>query len=461
MSKKIVAITSCITGIAHTYMAAKALEQAAAAKGYEIHVEKQGANGTEDALTPEQIAGADGVIFAIDKAIDESRFAGKHVLRLTADQGIKEADSALDRAIAHEGTVVVSGSVAASDAGPAESVAAGAKGVFRHIMNGVSHMLPIVVAGGIITALSFAFGIYAYQDEGSLPWALYQMGASYGLGLMVPVLSAFIAQSVADRPGFVPGIIGGMIASNIGSGFIGGILAGLIAGYVTWALAKYIKLPDSLAGLKPIVILPLLGTLITGLLMYYVIGGPVSVITAAITSFLDSMSGVNVVLMGIIFGLLYVDLGGPVSKVLYAFAIAAVAEHVYEPMAAVMVCGMIPPLGCALATFIRPSLWSKEERDGGKAAIVLGFSYITEGSIPFATSHPLQVLPATVAGGMIGAVISLLMGVGVQAPHGGMFLLLIPGVITNVAGFLIALAAGTVVCALVMVVLMSISKKSS
>lgn len=278
---------------------------------------------------------------------------------------------------------------------------------------------------------------------------------------MVPVLSAFIATSIADRPGFAPGIIGGMIASNIGAGFLGGILSGFIAGYTVLLLNKYIQLPKSFQGLKPVLILPILSTLIVGLLMYYVVGTPIEMLTSAITELLSSLTGASIIVLGIVFGLLYIDLGGPFSKVLYAFAIGMVAEGVNEPMAAVMVCGMIPPIGIAIATFVRPKLWTQEEREAGKAALVLGCSYITEGAIPFATSDPMVILPSTVIGGMVGATISLFLNVATPAPHGGLFLAFIPNAITNIMGFLLAIVAGSIVTAILIIILKSRKVKNA
>ena len=471
MSKKVVAVTSCITGVAHTYMCATALENAAAELGYEIHVEKQGAAGVEDALTAEQIAEADAVVFATDKAVDdEGRFAGKDAVKIDCASGIKDAKGAIERAVAKQGTVRIGGAVA--EAAPAEAPASankavsGASAVFKHVMSGVSHMLPIVVAGGILTALRYAFGsvvgpegiTWAFETEGSLAFYISQIGATYGLGMMIPVLAAFIASSVADRPGFVPGLIGGLIAVEIKSGFIGGIVAGLLAGYLTYYLNKGIKLPPAFNGLKPILILPLLCTAIVGLVMYYIVGTPVAMLTAAITDFLSGLSGAGNVALGIVCGLLYFDMGGAVSKVLYAFAIGMLDAGVYGPMAAVMLCGMVPPIGVAIATFVKKSLWSQEEQDSGKAAILLGCSYITEGAIPFATSYPLQVIPGCMIGGMVAAVMSLMMGIECTAPHGGLFLLLIPNVINNIGGFLLCLLAGSVVCAGIIIALMTMKR---
>lgn len=471
MAGKVVAVTSCITGIAHTYMASDALKQAAEELGVEIHVEEQGASGTEHELDGADIAAADAVILAVDKAVDESRFVGKPVLEMNAAGAIKNARGAIEDALAGRGTRAAAGVADAEQAPLAEKgeekAASGASAVFKHVMNGVSHMLPIVVAGGILTAMRYLFGstqtpdgiVWAFETEGTLAYYINMIGATYGLGMMIPVLSAFISDSVADRPGFVPGFIGGLIAANIQAGFIGGIIAGLLAGYFTYYLNKWLKLPPAFAGLKPILILPLVSTLVIGLVMYYVVGAPVAMLTQVITDFLASLSGAGNVVLGIVCGLLYFDLGGAVSKVLYAFAIGSIDAGVYGPMAAVMLCGMVPPLGVAIATLVKKALWSQAERDSGKAAILLSASYITEGAIPFATSYPLQVLPGCMIGGAVAATMSLLLGIECTAPHGGLFLLLIPGVINNPLMFVVSLLVGSAVCAAIIVALMSMKRR--
>ena len=459
MSKKIVAITACPTGIAHTYMAAEKLRNVGKELGYEVRVETQGTTGAQDALTAREIAEADGIILAVDKEIDESRFAGKAVLKVNVGQAIREPQKIMEDALNGIGTVVVAGenAAAAETAGSQGSLAnKGFRSVYKHVMAGVSYMLPVVVAGGILTAISFAFGIYAFQEEGSLAWAFYQIGAAGALGLMVPVLSAYIAHSIADKAGFAAGLVGGWLAGQVGAGFIGGILAGFGAGYLTLFLSRKLPFPRSLQGVKEILVIPILSTAVVGLMMIYVIGTPISAMQAGITSFLTSMSGSSIAVLGIIFGLLYWDLGGAFSKVLYAFAIGMVAEGVYEPMAAVMVCGMVPPLGIALATFVRPALWNQDQREAGKAALFLGLSYITEGAIPFATENPKVILPACMAGGAVGAMVSMALKAGIMAPHGGIFLLFIPNAITNAVAFLAALAAGSVVTAVLIILMKSV-----
>lgn len=450
MGKKIVAITACPTGIAHTYMAAEKLAMVGQEMGYEVKVETQGTSGTQNSLTEQEIEQADGIILAVDKDVDESRFVGKEVVKTNVGRAIREPRELIQNALDKTNTVKIAG---AKKEGTDAFTAKGVKQIYKHIMSGVSYMLPVVVAGGILTALSFAFGIYAFQEEGTLAWAFYQIGAAGALGLMVPVLAAYIAHSIADKSGFAAGLVGGWLANSVGAGFVGGMLAGFLAGYVTLFLNKTVKIPKSLRGVKDILITPIASVTIVGLLMIYVIGTPIKALTVGITGLLTGLSGGSIVILGIVFGLLYWDLGGPFSKVLYAFAIGMTAEGIYEPMAAVMVCGMVPPLGIALATLVRPNQWNQEQKEAGKAALFLGLSYITEGAIPFAAENPLVVLPACIMGGAVGSIVSMAFKTGIVAPHGGAFLLLIPNAIVNVGGFLAALAAGTLVTAAAIILL--------
>lgn len=452
---KIVAITACTTGIAHTYMAAESLENKAKELGYDIKVETQGASGPENVLSMADINNADAIILAVDKSIDETRFSGKEVLRVKAAEAIKNPENVFENAVNKINTEKIKNTTCDDDL--LGNVQVG--GILQHIMAGVSYMLPLVVAGGILIALSFAFGIYAFEEKGSIAWALHTIGAETAFALMVPVMAGFIAQSIANKLGFAAGIVGGMLANTIGAGFLGGILAGLIAGYTVLLLNKYVKLPKSLQGLKSIVIIPLLSVLIIGFLMIFVIGGPITLITTKLTEFLGSLSGVSVIILGLIYGLLYFDLGGPFSKIIYTFGVGALASGLTVPMGAAMVCGMVPPLGIALATFIKPKLWTKQERESGKAALVLGLSFITEGSIPFAASNPVATLPACMAGSAVGAIVAFLLNVGIQAPHGGLFLLLIPNAISNIVGFIIALIAGSITTCIVILSIKKFQKK--
>jgi PTS system fructose-specific IIC component len=318
-------------------------------------------------------------------------------------------------------------------------------------MTGVSYMLPLVVAGGIMIALAFALGgIYVFEDanEGTLGWALFQIGAPSAFALMVPVLAGFIAYSIADRPGIAPGLIGGMLASSIGAGFLGGIIAGFIAGYSTDLLNKYIKLPRTLEGIKPVLILPVLGSAIVGLLMIFLIGPPVAAALDWLTNTLSGMQDTAAGLLGVILGLMMAfDMGGPVNKAAYAFSVGLIDSEVYMPMAAVMAAGMTPPLGLALASLLFKSRFTHDEREAGKAAWVLGASFITEGAIPFAAKDPFRVIPSIMVGSAVAAALSMVFGCELRVPHGGMFVLPIPNAVTNLGLYIVAILAGTLVTA--------------
>jgi PTS system fructose-specific IIC component len=447
--KKIVAITSCPTGIAHTFMAAEGLQAAAEVLGHPIRVETQGSVGARDALTPEEIAAADLVLIAADTGVDRARFAGKKLYATNTKAAIRDGKGLIATAFAE---AQVHGGEAAAE-GPARPVAAETKaGAYKHLMTGVSFMLPFVVAGGLLIALAFAFGgIDAMKPEnaGTLGFALGEIGAKAAFALIVPALAGYIAYSIADRPGIAPGMVGGMLAANLQAGFLGGIAAGFIAGYATSFLNKHIRLHRNLEGLKPVLILPLLATAITGLLMIYVVGVPVAAILAALTEWLKGMQGTSAVLLGLVLGgMMAVDMGGPVNKAAYASSAALIASGITAPMAAVMIGGMTPPLGIALATRLFPARFSKPEREAGGAAAVLGAAFITEGAIPFAAADPLRVIPAMVAGSALAGAIALSLGVEIKVPHGGLFILPIPNAVTNLPGALIALAVGTLVTGL-------------
>lgn len=454
---KVVAITACPTGIAHTFMAADALKKAAAAKGYEIAVETQGSVGAKTPLTDEEVDAADLVVIAADTHVDDSRFAGKKVYKTGVGDAVKGAAKVLDDAVA-EGEILGG---AAAGAGYVDSVKkakaarkAQQSGPYQHLLTGVSFMLPIVVAGGLLIALSFVFGIKAFEQEGTLAAALMAIGGGAAFKLMVPVLAGYIAYSIADRPGLTPGLIGGMLAVNLNAGFLGGIVAGFLAGYVARWLRDNINLPENFEGLKPVLILPLLSTLIVGLAMVYVIGEPVAAILAALTSFLKGMGTTNAVLLGLIIGgMMAVDMGGPVNKAAYTFAVGLLTSETYGPMAAAMAAGMTPPLGLALATVIAKNRFSKEERDAGKAAFVLGISFITEGAIPFAAKDPARVIPSIIVGSAVTGALSMAFGCGLVAPHGGIFVLAIPNAVVNLGLYALAIVIGTVVTTAMLVAL--------
>ncbi|UFN51202.1 fructose-specific PTS transporter subunit EIIC [Roseomonas sp. OT10] len=450
--RKLVAITACPTGIAHTFMAAAALEKAAAKLGYAVHVETQGSVGAQNALTPEQIAEADAVVIAADTGVDLSRFAGKRVLSAGTKDALHDGGALIARAL----EAPVQGGEAA--AGGASQAAAPAKakgtGPYRHLMTGVSYLIPLVTAGGLCIALSFAFGIEAFKVPGTLPAALFDIGAKSALALMVPVLSAYIAFSIADRPGLTPGLVGGMLANLIGAGFLGGIVSGFLAGYVARFLRDRIRLPPSMEGLKPVLVIPLLSTLVVGLLMIYLLGPPIAGLLATLTEFLRSMGTANAVVLGLVLGaMMAVDMGGPVNKAAYAFGVGLLSTETFAPMAAVMAAGMTPPLGIALATFLARNRFTQEERDAGKAAAFLGLSFISEGAIPFAAKDPVRVIPALIAGSAVAGALSMMLGCTLRAPHGGIFVVGIPGAVGNPLGYLVAIVAGTVVTALAMVAL--------
>ncbi|MCP5233814.1 MAG: PTS fructose-like transporter subunit IIB [Zoogloeaceae bacterium] len=451
-TKKIVAITACPTGIAHTFMAAEALKKAAAARGYEIKVETQGSVGAKNQLSAEEIAAADVVIIGADTHVDKSRFGGKAVYETSVGRALKETDKVMQEAFAVQpqaGTDVPQ-EVKQAKASPTEKRA----GPYKHLLTGVSYMLPIVVAGGLLIALSFVFGIEAFKEKGTLAASLMDIGGGAAFALMIPVLAGYIAFSIADRPGLAPGLIGGMLASQLQAGFLGGIVAGFAAGYVALAMRKHIKVPTHFEGLMPVLVIPLLATLVVGLLMVYVVGGPAKAIMDGLTHFLQGMGSTNAVILGLLLGgMMAVDMGGPTNKAAYTFAVGLLASNSFLPMAAVMAAGMVPPLGIALATFIAKNRFSADEREAGKAAAVLGISFITEGAIPFAAKDPLRVIPSCVVGAALTGALSMLFGCTLRAPHGGVFVLAIPNAVGNLLPYIGAIVAGTIVTAVMLMLL--------
>ncbi|MDO5102111.1 MAG: fructose-specific PTS transporter subunit EIIC [Lautropia sp.] len=455
---KIVAITSCPTGVAHTFMAAEALEQGALAEGHQIKVETQGSVGAQNALTAEEIAAADLVVIAADTQVDKSRFHGKRLYSSSTKAAIRDANALIRQAHANATPWSESGSSEAGTSGegvPAKKAAP--SGPYKHLMTGVSFMLPFVVAGGLLIALAFALGgIYVYEDsnQGTLGYLLFQIGAKHAFALMVPILSGYIAFSIADRPGLAPGMVGGMIANTVGAGFLGGIVAGFLAGYVSLALNRYIKLPRTLDGLKPVLILPLLSTGIVGLLMMTVLGEPTAAALNALTEWLKGMQTSSAIVLGVILGaMMGFDLGGPVNKAAYVFGTTLIASNITMPMASVMAAGMVPPLGIALACWIFRSRFSAEEREASKAAAVLGLAFITEGAIPFVARDPLRVIPACMIGAAVAGGLSALFQVTLAAPHGGIFVLAIPGAVNHVLLYAAAIAGGSVATAVMLGIL--------
>jgi len=446
---KLVAITACPTGVAHTFMAAEALQQAAIRKGYDLQVETRGSVGARNVLEADAIAAADVVLLAADIEVDVTRFAGKRVFRCGTGVALKQPDATLDRAL--EEGAVLAGGAAASASGEQKGEKAG---VYKHLLTGVSYMLPMVVAGGLLIALSFVFGIEAFKEEGTLAAALMKIGGETAFQLMVPLLAGYIAYSIADRPGLAPGMIGGLLAGTLGAGFIGGIIAGFVAGYAAKAVSRWIPLPASIESLKPILIIPLLASLVTGLVMIYVVGTPVAKMLAGLTEFLDTMGTSNAILLGLLLGtMMCVDLGGPVNKAAYAFSVGLLASQSYAPMAATMAAGMVPPIGMGIATLIARRKFAQTEREAGKAALVLGCCFISEGAIPFAAKDPLRVIPASIAGGALTGALSMAFGAKLLAPHGGLFVLLIPNAINHALLYLAAILAGSLVTGVIYAVI--------
>lgn len=444
-AKRFVAITACPTGVAHTFMAAEALQQGATKHDYIIDVETQGSVGAKNILTAEAIEAADIVILATDIEVNTDRFVGKRVYRCSTGFALKQTDKAFQQAIS-EAKVLESSKQAATAA--SGSATKEKTGVYKHLLTGVSFMLPMVVAGGLLIALSLCFGLNAAEQSGSLAYVLKQIGVT-AFTLMVPMLSGYIAYSIADRPGLTPGLIGGLLATQLQAGFLGGIVSGFLAGYIALFLAKKIKLPTSLESLKPILIVPLLGTLSVGLIMYYVVGSPVAQIFEMMKDFLNNMGTTNAVLMGIVLAsMMCIDLGGPINKAAYAFTVGLLTTNTYMPMAATMAGGMVPALGMALATFFAKNKFNTGERDAGKAAFVLGLCFISEGAIPFAAKDPMRVIPTCIAGGAVTGALVALFHCELVTPHGGVFVLLIPNAINHAWLYLIAIAAGSLVTGL-------------
>ena len=454
--KYIIGITSCPTGIAHTFMAAEGLEGGAKALGYDVKIETQGSVGAGNPLTPDDIRRADLVVIAADTNVDLSRFAGKRLYSTGTKPAIKDGAAVIRTAeqqavLQGGGAVAASGGDYVADAAAAKAAKnAGVPSFYKHLMTGVSHMLPFVVAGGLLIALAFAFG--GINAEGPLAQALMKIGGGSGaFGLFVPVLAGYIAFSIADRPGLAPGMIGGMMAIATGSGFLGGMVAGFIAGYFVRWLNQALKLPRTLEGLKPTLLLPLLGTLVVGLLMIFVVGKPVAAALTAATNWLNSMGNSSAGVLGAILGaMMAFDMGGPINKAAYTFSTGLIDSKVYGPIAASMAAGMTPPLALFFATLLFRNRFTKDEQEAGKAAGVLGISFITEGAIPFAARDPLRVIPALVVGSAVAGAISMAAGCLLRAPHGGVFVLAIPGAVTNLPMYIVAILAGTLVSTLML-----------
>ena len=445
--KHLVGVTSCPTGIAHTFMAAEALRKAAAALGHEIKVETQGSVGAKNVLTPEEIEQADAVVIAADAYVDTLRFAGKRLYETSTKEALHHGKAAVEAALALPEPKKSDYVGKVKQLKKAQSTTR--TGPYKHLMTGVSYMLPVVVAGGLLIALAFAFGgIYAGDAKGTFGWALMQIGGATAFALFVPVLAGFIAYSIADRPGLTPGLIGGMLATTVGAGFLGGIVAGFIAGYLTKFLNDKIQLPENLQGLKPVLILPLISTLVVGLLMIFLIGPPVKVALNGLETWLAGLQQGSALMLGLILGaMMGFDMGGPVNKAAYTFSVGLLASKIYAPMAAVMAAGMVPPLGLALAATLFKNRFTADEREASKAAFVLGISFITEGAIPYAARDPLRVIPSIMIGAAVTGAMSMVFGTQLLVPHGGVFVLVIPNAVTHLLLYVLSIAVGTIVTA--------------
>ena len=483
--KKIVAVTACPTGIAHTYMAADALKYAAEELGYDLKVETQGSSGNEK-LTQADIDAADAVIFAVSVNVRErNRFAGKPFIESPVKRGIDEPKEMIAEALAEaenpNGARVAAAASSGEDSTGATEGAWGSR-IYKAVMTGISYMIPFVAAGGILVALGFVFeaitvpnlgdvNTKAILDSatlfnlGDVHWTLYlgavlQTIGGFGLSLMVPALAAYIAYGLAQRPGIAPGFIAGSVALAVNAGFLGGIVGGILAGLIAYALGT-LKLPRWLGSMMPVVITPLVTSLVAGLAMYLLLGAPLAWVMTTLQDWLTSMSGGSALLLGLILGAMMAsDLGGPINKAAYLFATAGLSSGAtvnQEIMAAVIISGMVPPLAMALATTLRPKLFNENERENGKAAWLLGASFISEGAIPFASADPARVIPSTIVGGAIAGAISMGAHVASPAPHGGIWII---GLAQNPLMFLAAVVAGTVVSALLYVVLKSLGARS-
>lgn len=451
---KIVGITSCSTGIAHTYMAAENLEIAAKKRNIEIKVETQGSIGAENVLTEQEIADADAVIIAASTSVNKDRFNGKRLLEVDVTEAIDHPDDLFDRA--------PNAAIYTTSADVKSEAKAEKSGIYSHLMTGVSYMIPFVVAGGICIALAFAFG--GINAEGELASAINELGG-IAMGLMWPILGGYVAFSIADRPGLVPGMVAGMIASSMNAGFLGALLGGFLAGYTVHLLKKVLKLPPAFSGLLPVLILPVVSVLFVGLVMKFIVGIPITALNEGITNWLNSLSGMNSVLLGLLLGgMMAIDLAGPIGKAAYFFGVASLtnlgAGETSMVMAAVMISGMVPPLAMALSsTVLGKNLYSKEEREAGKSAWVLGLSFISEGAIPFAAADPIRVLASVTVGSAITGALSMIFKCGIAVPHGGFFVFLIPGAVENVLLYVLALAIGTAVSGFLVTAVKVMSQK--
>ncbi|APH05443.1 PTS fructose transporter subunit IIABC [Bacillus weihaiensis] len=447
---KILAVTACPTGIAHTYMAADSLKEKAKEMNLSFKVETNGSGGAKNVLTQQEIDEATAIIVAADKQVEMERFNGKHVIIVPVADGIRKPQELLERALNQDAPVYQgNGQSNRENNGTKEKT-----GFYKHLMNGVSNMLPFVVGGGILIAISFMFGIHAgdptHETYNRFAEALATIGGGNAFGLMVPVLAGFIALSIADRPGLAPGMVGGFMAAQGGAGFLGGLIAGFLAGYIVLLLKKLLSgMPSSLEGIKPVLLYPVLSIFTVGMIMFFVVNQPVSALNQGISDFLGGLGTGNLVLLGLILGgMMAVDMGGPINKAAFTFGIAMIDAGNFAPHAAVMAGGMVPPLGIALATTLFRNKFTIREREAGITNYIMGASFITEGAIPFAAADPARVIPSIVTGSAVAGALAMFFGNGLRAPHGGAFVIYF--VEGNPLLYLVAILAGTIVTALML-----------
>ena len=461
---QVLAVTACPTGIAHTFMAAENLEQQGKKLGIALKAETNGAEGVGNALTKEEIAEADGIIIAADKKVDMGRFDGKRVVMATVTEGIQKGEELIKRAVSTETPVYHhSGSASSSESGDQENVG---RSIYKHLMNGVSHMLPFVIGGGILIALAFLFDDYSIDPSNfgkNTPLAAYlKTIGEQAFGMMLPVLAGYIAMSIADRPGLAVGFVGGLIAKmgatfanpaggSVNSGFLGALLAGFIGGYIVIMLKKaFSKLPKSLEGIKPVLLYPLIGIFLVAVVTTF-INPFVGAINDGLTSLLNGMGGTSKIILGVVVGgMMSVDMGGPVNKAAYVFGTAQLAEGNFDIMAAVMAGGMVPPIAVALCTTFFKKKFTEKERQSGVVNYIMGLSFISEGAIPFAAADPIRVIPSCIVGSAVAGGLSMALGCTLRAPHGGIFVL---PTIGNPFGYLLAIVIGSAVGCLVMAAL--------
>ena len=462
---KILAITSCPNGIAHTYMAQEKLEQAAKKMGVDIKVETQGGVGAENVLTGKEIREADGIIIAADRQVDLSRFNGKRLINENVREGIHHPETLIQRIIDQDAKIYhdKNATTQSNDSDDEEDRKSGIQMVYQHLMNGVSFMVPFIVVGGLLIAIALTLGEHPTSEGLKIPddsfWKSIENIGKLSFGFMVPILAGYIAYSIADKPGLVPGMIGGAIAadgslygSEAGAGFLGGIVAGFIAGYVAkWI--KNIRVPKAMAPIMPIIIIPILASLIVGLIFIFLIGAPISGIFTALTGWLKGMQGANIIILALIIGaMIAFDMGGPVNKVAFLFGSALIAEGNYAVMGMVAVAVCTPPIGLGLATFVQKHKFNHAEQEMGKASFTMGLFGITEGAIPFAAQDPLRIIPSNMIGAMVAAVIAAMGGVGDRVAHGGPIVAVLGG-IDHIIWFFIAVIIGSLVTMITILIL--------